>query len=78
MWDDGDVLVIDRCCGLRKVWYGGEDCDFQGLWLVLLESAKDLFLGVNPPGQHVPPSVWYGIACLLIRNISRGVSNLVD
>jgi hypothetical protein len=27
----------------------GEDCDLHGLWLVLLESAKDLFLGVDPP-----------------------------
>jgi hypothetical protein len=33
----------------------------------VLESAKDLFLGVDPPGQYVPPRVWYGMACLLIR-----------
>jgi hypothetical protein len=32
----------------------------------LLELAKDVFLGVDPPGQHVPPRVRYGTACLLI------------
>jgi hypothetical protein len=36
----------------------------------LLESAKDQFLGVDPPpGQHVPPRVRYGTACLLIREL---------
>jgi hypothetical protein len=35
----------------------------------LLESAKDWFLGVNTLGQHVPPHVWYGMACLLIREL---------
>jgi hypothetical protein len=35
----------------------------------LLESAKDRFLGVDPPGQHVPPCVRYGMACLLIREL---------
>jgi hypothetical protein len=29
----------------------------------LLELAKDQFLGVNPPGQHVTPHVRYGTAC---------------
>jgi hypothetical protein len=38
------------------------------MWFVMLESAKDQILGVDPPGQHVPPRVWYGTACLLIRN----------
>jgi hypothetical protein len=57
-----------RCCGLSKVWNGGEGCDLHGLWFVLLESAKDQFLGVHPPGQYVPPRVWYGTACLLIRD----------
>jgi hypothetical protein len=35
----------------------------------LLESAKDRFLGVDTLGQHVPPWVWYGMACLLIREL---------
>jgi hypothetical protein len=28
----------------------------------MLESAKDRFLGVNHPGQIMPPCVWYGTA----------------
>jgi hypothetical protein len=39
----------------------------QVMWLVMLESAKDQILGVDPLGQHVPPRVRYGTACLLIR-----------
>jgi hypothetical protein len=34
---------------------------------VVLESSKDRILGVDTPGQHVPPHVWYGMTCLLIR-----------
>jgi hypothetical protein len=37
------------------------------LWHVVLESAKDWILGIDIPGQHVPPRVRYGTACLLIR-----------
>jgi hypothetical protein len=37
-------------------------------WHVVLESAKDKILGVNTPGEHVPPRVRYGAACLLISN----------
>jgi hypothetical protein len=29
----------------------------QVTWLVMLESAKDRILGVDTPGQHVPPRV---------------------
>jgi hypothetical protein len=39
----------------------------QVTWLVMLGSAKDRILGVDPPGQHVSPRVWYGTTCLLIR-----------
>jgi hypothetical protein len=64
MWGDrGDV----RCCGLSKDWNGGEGCDLYGLWLVLLESAKDRFLEVDPAGQHVSSRVRYEMACWLIR-----------
>jgi hypothetical protein len=35
----------------------------QVMWLVMLESAKDRVLGVDPPRQHVPPRVRYGTAC---------------
>jgi hypothetical protein len=39
----------------------------QVMWLVMFESAKDRILGVDSSGQHVPPRVWYGMTCLLIR-----------
>jgi hypothetical protein len=51
------------------VWNGGEGCGLHSLWLVLLESAKDQFLGVDLLGQHVPPCVRYETGCLLIRNV---------
>jgi hypothetical protein len=41
----------------------------QVMWLVMFESAKDQTLGVNTPGQHMPPCVRYGMACLLIRDV---------
>jgi hypothetical protein len=39
----------------------------QVMWLVMLEYAKDQILGVDTPGQQVPPHVRYGTACLLTR-----------
>jgi hypothetical protein len=53
---------------LSKVWNGGEGCDLQSSWLVMLESAKDRLLGVDTPRQLVPPLVRYKPACLLIRD----------
>jgi hypothetical protein len=50
----------------------------QVMWLVMLESAKDRILGVDPPGQHVPPRVRYGTACLLIRYATGSVSCSVE
>jgi hypothetical protein len=41
---------------------------FQVMWFVILESAKDCVVGVGTPGQHVSSHVWYGTACLLIRD----------
>jgi hypothetical protein len=38
------------------------------MWFVMLESAKDQVIGVDTPGQQVPPRVRYGMACLLIRD----------
>jgi hypothetical protein len=40
----------------------------QVMWFVMLEFAKDRIIGVDTPGQWVPPRVWYGTACLLIRD----------
>jgi hypothetical protein len=40
----------------------------QVMWFVILESAKDRVIVVDTPGQQVSPRVWYGTACLLIRD----------
>jgi hypothetical protein len=47
-------------------------------WLVMLESAKDQILGVDPPGQHVPPCVRYETTWLLIRYAIGWVSCSVE
>jgi hypothetical protein len=39
----------------------------------MLESAKDRVLGVDTPGQQVPPRVRYGATCLLIRDVVGSV-----
>ncbi len=46
-------------------WFGFR----QVTWLV-----KDRILGVDPPGQHVPPRVRSGTTCLLIRGVVESVS----
>jgi hypothetical protein len=43
------------------------------IWIVMLESAKDRVLGVDTPGQQVPPRVRYGMACLLIMDVVGSV-----
>jgi hypothetical protein len=48
------------------------------MWMVMLESAKDRVLGVDTPGQQVLPRVWYGTACLLIRDVVGSVPWLVE
>jgi hypothetical protein len=48
------------------------------MWFIKLESAKDRVLGVDTPGQQVPPHVWYGMACLLIRDAVGGVPCSVE
>jgi hypothetical protein len=58
---------LDRCCGLSKVGMVETVGFHQVMWFVMLESAKERIIGVDTPGQHVPPRVWYGTACLLIR-----------
>jgi hypothetical protein len=45
----------------------GKVATFMVCGWFLLESTKDRFLGVDPPGQHVPQRVRYGMTCLLIR-----------
>jgi hypothetical protein len=50
------LAVVLRCWGLSNARCGGEGLVLHGVWQVL-EPAKDLFLGVDPPGQHVLPRV---------------------
>jgi hypothetical protein len=45
----------------------------QVMWLVMLESAKDLVIGVDTPGQQVLPCDRYRTACLLIRDVVGSV-----
>jgi hypothetical protein len=40
----------------------------QVMWFVMLKFAKDQFIGVDTPGQQVPPCVRYGMTCPLIRD----------
>jgi hypothetical protein len=61
-------VVEVRCYGLSKVWNGGEGYAIQSMWLVLLESTKDWFFGVDTPEQPVPTRVRYRTTCLLIRD----------
>jgi hypothetical protein len=35
----------------------------QVMWIVMLKSANNGIMGVDTPGQHVPPRVRYGTAC---------------
>jgi hypothetical protein len=45
----------------------------QVIWFVMFESAKDRVIGVDTLGQQVPPHVWYGMVCLLIRDVVGSV-----
>jgi hypothetical protein len=46
----------------------------QVMWFVMLEFAKDRVLGVDTPGEQVPPCVRYGMTCLLITDVVGSVS----
>jgi hypothetical protein len=75
MWlDRGEY----RCCGLSKVGMVETVGFRQVMWFVMLESTKDRILGVDTPGQHVPPCVRYGTACLLIRSAIGCVSCSIE
>jgi hypothetical protein len=45
----------------------------QVMWSIMLESAKGRVIGVDTPGQQVPPRVRYGTACPLIRDVVGSV-----
>jgi hypothetical protein len=67
-----DVVVWARLEWWRRFGFR------QVTWFVMLESAKDRILGVDPPGQQVPPCVRYGTTCLLIRYAIGWVSCSVE
>jgi hypothetical protein len=45
----------------------------QVMWLVMLESTKDRVIGVDTPGQQVPPRARYVTTCLVIRDVVGSV-----
>jgi hypothetical protein len=45
----------------------------QVMWFVMLESAMDRVIGVDTPGQQMPPRIWHGTTCLLIRDVVRSL-----
>jgi hypothetical protein len=45
----------------------------QVMWFVMLKSTKDRIIGVDTPGQQMPPRVRYGTTCLLIRDVVGSV-----
>jgi hypothetical protein len=65
-WCEVTVVRIDA---VIWAWFGMvETVGFcQVMWFVKLESTKDWVLGVDTLGQQVPPHIWYGTTCLLIR-----------
>jgi hypothetical protein len=76
MWFDRPE---DRYCGLSKVGMVEMVGFCQVMWFVMFEYAKDWILGVDTPGQYVPPPrVWYRTACLLIRYAIGCVSYSVE
>jgi hypothetical protein len=48
----------------------------QVMWFVMLESDKDRVIGVDIPGQLVPPRIRYGTTCLLNSDVVGSVSCL--
>jgi hypothetical protein len=50
------LATVLRCQCLSKVRCGGEGLVLPGVWQVL-ESAKDVFFGVDLLRQYVPPCV---------------------
>jgi hypothetical protein len=52
---------VDRCCGLSKIGMEETVGFHQVMWSVLLESAKDQILGVDPHDNmchHVSGMEW--------------------
>jgi hypothetical protein len=64
-------LVIVECRGLSKVWYGGEGCGLDGLWLILLKSAKNQFLVVDPQ-----ENIWHHVSDMVEWRGTTNVSSV--
>jgi hypothetical protein len=65
----GSTIVL-RCRGLSKVRCGGEGSVHHGVWQVL-ESGKDLFLGVDPPPRTTCVAmclVWNGLLNKMVQS----------
>jgi hypothetical protein len=64
----GSAVVL-RCWGLSNVRCGGEGLVLHGVWQ-LLESAKDLFLGVDPPRTTCAATclIWNGLLNKLVHS----------
>jgi hypothetical protein len=45
----------------------------QVMWFVMLKSTKHRVIGVDTPGQQVPPRARYETACLIIRDVVGSV-----
>jgi hypothetical protein len=75
MWFD---CGEDRCYGLSRVGMVETSGFRQVMWFVMLESANNQILRLDTLGQHVPPHVQYGTACLLIRYAMGCVSCSVE
>jgi hypothetical protein len=67
-WCEVTVVRIDA---VIWAWVGMVETIgfYQVMWFVMLESAKDHILGLDTPGQQVPPRVRYGTASLLIWDV---------
>jgi hypothetical protein len=64
---------VVRCYGLSKDGMVETVGFRQVMWIVMLEPAKDRVLGVDTPGQQVPPCTRYEMTCLLIRDVVGSV-----
>jgi hypothetical protein len=63
------LAIMLRCRGLSNMRCGGEGLVLHGVWQVL-ESAKDLFLGVDPPRTTCAATclVWNGLLNKLVHS----------